>query len=148
MWSTPDFWGGYDALNDNEQLLCSSYRKLGRPDLADCVRGARVHQRLEMVICDIDLISKTIGPDPDYMLRSIQPLLAILHADYRSDFPSTMVEWRARLMATHERDPDLGGVQLLLESNRKTRKPSWAYRIVPERYWSMMRSICGEGIRG
>jgi len=148
MWQTPTFWAGCLSLNEHEQMLFSSYEKLGRPDLAECVHLGKFHIRLEQAIGDNDLVSKTICPDSNYMLYSMRPLLANLHAKYKSAYPSTMVEWRDHLMAVHGNDPDIGKVQSLLKSTRKTRKPSWAYRIVPKRYWSMLRWICGEGTRG
>lgn len=136
MWDTPYHLGINDSMNDNEQSLCLAYEKVGREDLAACVRGARVHQRLALIIGDTDLITK----DPGYMLARLRPLLETLNPDYRSDFPVTMADWHSRLMASHGGDPDLRSVMALEERLKKTRRPSWIYRVLPKALWGV---VCG-----
>jgi hypothetical protein len=140
MWDNPRFWGGDDALNDLEESLCASYVKLGRQDLADCVRGARVHQRLRVTIGDVDLVTR----DPGYMLACIRPLLAKLHVRYRSDFPTTMYEWRAQLLEKFKDDCDLPRVLALEPQGKDYRKPSWIYRALPQRCWKAVWSLLGD----
>jgi hypothetical protein len=141
MWDTPYHLGTEDSLNDNEHLLCSAYERAGRDDLAACVRGARVHQRLVLTIGDTDFVTKS----PGYMLACIRPLLEILDHGYRSDFPATMEAWRSRLMDVHQGDSGLGDVMALEKRLKKTRRPSWIYRVVPRGLWGIVWSIRGRG---
>lgn len=136
MWNNEDFWCGRDDLNEYEQRLCSAYERFERPDLAECVRGARLHQRLEMAIGDPDSAASF------RRMSSFRPLLAGLHAEYESGLPETMAAWRARLLVAHRDDPDLDGVKALERSYKS--QPGWIFRSIPKRHWAKL----GTAIRG
>ena len=46
LWDTELYFGGSNDLSIGEKELYDNYIKLGRQDLADCVREGKVYQRL------------------------------------------------------------------------------------------------------
>lgn len=57
----PRFQSGSNDLSVPEQRLVEAYTELGRVDLADCVRGGKVHQRLWSCIGSRPAIGKIKG---------------------------------------------------------------------------------------
>ncbi|WWD18192.1 hypothetical protein CI109_102641 [Kwoniella shandongensis] len=47
LYLTPAYINGNDDLSKEEHLLIAAHERLGRPDLADCVRNGRIYHRLD-----------------------------------------------------------------------------------------------------
>lgn len=49
-YETENYLNGDNSQTPEEGLLCEAYDRLGRPDLAGCVRGGRRYQRLHNIL--------------------------------------------------------------------------------------------------
>lgn len=61
MVNIPAFQAGSNELSIPEPKLAEAYTKLGREDLADCVRRGKVHQQLWSCIGSKPTIGKIVG---------------------------------------------------------------------------------------
>lgn len=83
FWYTDQYFQGSNELTSAEVELCDNYVKLGRPDLAECVREGKVFQRLSW------LVESRPTEWADY------PQLKALGEAFGLDMPGTMEEFMA-----------------------------------------------------
>ncbi|WVQ96998.1 hypothetical protein IAU59_004107 [Kwoniella sp. CBS 9459] len=85
------FLGGSNAMTREEEKLIACYERLGRPDLAECVRKGRLYSRLQR-----------IGVyDPTFRLKGFREVFG---DDIPADFtpPSADVDWRVYMMKRYK----------------------------------------------
>ncbi|KAK4686915.1 uncharacterized protein P7C73_g3197, partial [Tremellales sp. Uapishka_1] len=107
------FFNGSNALSPEEESLASAYDKLKRLDLAACVRGGKVYQRLAC----------TVNGDPDIVMLNATRKAFLGEA--AGDLPATMAAW---CVAAKEEFKDDEGLRRLLE------REHMAGRAVPEAF--------------
>jgi len=109
-------------LSDREVKLCEAYERLGRDDLALCVKNARVYQ----------LLDGFVGTDFYTNADDLRGFfLGRLHAMQRTLDPScsphtssTIPQWINQMLEKHNGDQGLAVVKELDQQNSKARKPS------------------------
>lgn len=111
-----------DPLSPLEIKLQDDYRSLGRPDLADSVIKARVHQRLDRVIgyrvCDINS-SEHWAP---YMLR-LYCLMQMMNGTSEDELARCPAELQEMLCQRYGLDEDFEAVARLDQELKRRREP-------------------------
>jgi hypothetical protein len=100
---TDAFDDGDNTLSKEEILLAESYESLGRHDLAECVRGGKVFQRLHRIILgwqpsdrgDKKILAAVNGLTDAFLGASAGPL------------PETLDDWIGMALEAQKDDPDL-----------------------------------------
>jgi hypothetical protein len=93
--NTQRFLTGYNDLSLSEIFLCDAYKRMGRPDLAECVTKARLHQRLEY------LVGQPLVPDNEEFVGHLRGLAEA--AGYVDDIqiPDDLQIWTKAMMARY-----------------------------------------------
>lgn len=100
-------------------MLCGAYEKRGRPDLAECVRNGRVHQRIRDNITNSE-ITDLDDPDTLDILNAITDACLGARA---GTLPKTKDEWISLAMSRHAADPRLLDVVSLDAELKRIRQP-------------------------
>lgn len=120
MWTyeDDDYQMGINRMTPEEKLLCEAYISKGRNDLAECVRNARLHQRIsDMFKCGY----WPLLPDEN-LLGMLNGLADAIAPSDKDILPTTLQQWQQETMARHADDPDLPTV-VELENNLKEIRP-------------------------
>lgn len=123
MVSTYDYLHGNNALTKEEKILREVYNEIGRPDLAECVVGARKYQRVEDILgCQRFLLSDFMGWDE--IMGMLNGLTKAFKGDNVKDLPRSPRAWMRSAMIRYANDPHLEKVVLLDRRLKKTRRPA------------------------
>jgi len=88
----PNFRDGINGLTLDVELLIEAYDRLGRPDLAECVRRGRKYQRMNEVL----------GGRPD--LAQLNGLSEAFLGDKAGEPSKTLDAWKERAMERYGGD--------------------------------------------
>jgi hypothetical protein len=103
---TEAFDYGDNTLSKEEILLAQAYESLGRNDLADCVRGGKVFQRLHRII----LGWKPSDRGDKKILAAVNGLTDAFLGKDAGPLPKTLDEWIVSALKAQKDDPDLATV--------------------------------------
>lgn len=131
---------GDNSLTAEEEILCQTYHKLGRPDLAACVNGARVYQRLDDLIGNRRLMPQQVMNWSGIMSK-FNALTRLVRGTSAGDLPKTPVQFRTKALQTYSSDPRLATVIELERTLQLSRRPiptrlkwiPWNVRSLPSR---------------
>jgi hypothetical protein len=127
---TEAFDHGDNALSKEEVILAEAYESLGRDDLADCVRGGKVFQRLHRII-----LNWTPSDRGDKrILAAVNGLTDAFLGKDAGSLPKTLDEWITTALVDQKDDPNLPSVIALND------------RIMTEELAMAQRQVGGEGM--
>jgi hypothetical protein len=115
-WTRYDKLLYHNELSPMELLLCAAYERHGRNDLADCVRNARVHQRLDSFI-SAEIFDR-MGTREE-LLGRFYGLFKTFHPDSKEDPPvytspwSDVEQWMKKLEIKFASDEGLSAMKAL-----------------------------------
>jgi hypothetical protein len=114
-YETDDYLNGDSSQTPEEDLLSEAYERVGRPDLADCIRGGRRYHRLADILLHWD---PCLGEK-----RALGQLTGLTRAfeGEDKDLPTTLVGWVEWAKEMHVANPDLEFIMGLDEQFRKLR---------------------------
>lgn len=117
-----DFLSGCNDLTRSERYLKHAYRRMGRPDLAKCVEGARLYQRLD------HLIGGVIPDKPERFFGQLRGLAEAAWHKVGSQIPDDLEVWTKTMLARYEGWPGLDRV-IKLENDlvaKRNRRPTFS----------------------
>lgn len=91
----------YIGPTDREEKLCTAYESRGRRDLADCVRGGRVHNLLAAFLSE-DVFGVT-----DKFPEQFHALVIALDPDSPDQLHTGIREWQVQRENSHPNDPSI-----------------------------------------
>lgn len=116
------FWTGDMALSAMELMLCEAYERNGRLDLAECVKGARVHQLLDAFFSE-DLYS--FDGDLDQLLPTLHAMTTTLIPGADPEHITSLRTWEIKTEQIYVKDEGLPGIRELQQIvNKGGRRPS------------------------
>lgn len=113
------FWNeewaeGSNALTKDEHLLIETHERMGRPDLADCVRNGRIYQRLMESMRDDDPFNPR--------LHHINALRDAFLGDKAGKPFETIEEWKAAKMRDYGDDDRIREIEAWVKTRRREKK--------------------------
>jgi hypothetical protein len=116
------FWDGDMALSELEVKLFEAYERLGRQDLAHCVKNARIYQLLDSYLgTDFYTYEDNLRR---YFLGHFHAMQRILDPSCSPDTSTSIPQWITRMSEKHEGDEGLAAVKEMDRQSYKARMHS------------------------